>query len=391
MAKSHRGLPRQDRGRDARWLAAVVLWLAAACGAASAASTQEGDGQRSCPVLDGLYFVDAHSQMDQGVDEARVLSLMDHGGVYRTLLSNHLQRPAESLWAFAKREPERIIPMLRTKGEWGGHSSPSKWRALRDAELASAAYRGIAEALIWHQGEPQLGIKEVRIGIDDAFVRSAFDIARAHRWPFIAHIEFGSLEGGARARYMHDLEALVAGNPQLPVVMIHMGQLPPDEVMRLIGAHPNLYFATSHANPIFSRIDTVKRWQNLFAQHQIAPDWQPLFTAYPDRFLFALDNVFAGNWAPRPYLNQMKLWWCALSRLPADVAQAIAHGNAERLWGLPPKPASVRALNPWAAETVLGPVAGEAMSGKAARAADQQQKNKQSKAGLRPQKGKANQ
>jgi predicted TIM-barrel fold metal-dependent hydrolase len=343
--------------RIARPLAAAVVGSVAACAVAFA---QDGGAGQACPTLDGLYFVDAHSQMDQRVDEARVLSLMDHGGVYRTLLSNHRQRSPESLWDFAKRAPERIVPMLRTKGDQGGRNPASRWRSLRSAELSSGAYRGIAETLIWHQGEPELGIREVRLALDNEVVRSALDIALEHGWPFIAHIEFGSLAGEERDRYMRDLEALVARNPQLPVALIHMGQLPPDDVARLIDAHPNLYFIGSHSNPIFSRIDTVKHWQNLFAGRSIASQWRPLLVAHPDRFLFALDNVFAGNWVPRRYLGQMTLWWCALSRLPAAVAHAIAHGNAERLWKLAPKAADVRVLTPWAARGQLGPVAGTA-------------------------------
>jgi predicted TIM-barrel fold metal-dependent hydrolase len=289
---------------------------------------------------------------------------MDHGGVYRTLLSNHLQRPPENIWEFAKQAPERIIPMLRTKGNQGGRNAAAKWRALRGAELSSGAYRGIAEMLIWHQGEPELGIREVQLTLDDELVRSGLDIAREHGWPFIVHIEFGSLEGEARDRYMRDLEALIDKTPQLPVAMIHMGQLPPDDVARLIGAHRNIYFIASHSNPIFSRMDKVKHWQNLFSRRGIAPQWQRLFLAHPDRFLFALDNVFGGNWLPGRYLGQMTLWWCALGQLPPSVAQAIAHGNAERLWKLSPKPAEVRALNPWAARAELGPVTGDVTGGR---------------------------
>lgn len=345
----------------------IVCLLAAALGliaASSAAVAQDGRARRTCPVTDGLYFVDAHSQMDQRVDEARVLSLMDHSGVYRTLLSDHIPRPPESIWAFARHAPGRIIPMLRTKGIPQGEDAASKWRDQRRAELSSGAYRGIAEMLIWHQGEPDLGIREVRLSLDDELVRSALDIARERGWPFIAHIEFGSLTGEARDRTMRDLEALLSQNPQLPVVMIHMGQLPPGDVARLIRAHPNIYFLTSHSNPIFSRIDTVKHWQNLFSGRRISPQWRPLIVAHPDRFVFALDNVFAGNWVPRRYLGQMMLWWCALGGLPHAVAHAVAHGNAERLWKLPPKPPEIPALTPWAARVKLGPVAGKVTRGK---------------------------
>ena len=58
--------------------------------------------------------------------------------------------------------------------------------------------------------------------------------------------------------------------------------------------------------------------------------------AHPDRFVFALDNVWPEHWEEF-YLEQMKYWRNALADLPADVAHAIAHGNAERLWKFAPK------------------------------------------------------
>lgn len=344
-----------------RLVTGIGAWFFALCAAGSMGAAQVGDTGQGCPSIDGLYFVDSHSQMDEGVDEARVLSLMDHGGVYRTLLSNHLRRSPESLRAFAKSAPDRIIPMLRAKDIPQGWDVAASWRDGHRAELATGAYRGIAEMLVWHQGEPELRIREVRFELDDAVVRSAFDVARERGWPFIVHIEFGSLEGEARKRYMGELESLAAQDPQVPIVMIHMGQLPPDDVSRLIDLHPNLYFMTSHSNPISSQfIKVKKRWQNLFEGRQISARWRDLFVTHPDRFVFALDNVFSGNWVPRMYLGQMALWWCALSQLPAPVAHAIAHGNSERLWRLPPKPGEIRALTPWAASVELGPVIGEA-------------------------------
>lgn len=55
---------------------------------------------------------------------------------------------------------------------------------------------------------------------------------------------------------------------------------------------------------------------------------------HPDRFIFALDNVWGTHWKEF-YLDQMEYWRKAMNDLPHDVAHAVAHGNAERLWGIP--------------------------------------------------------
>ena len=41
-------------------------------------------------------------------------------------------------------------------------------------------------------------------------------------------------------------------------------------------------------------------------------------------------------------MGQIELWRSALSDLSGEVARAIAHGNAERLWKIPPKPGASR-------------------------------------------------
>jgi len=328
----------------------------------------EPRSESGCSVaVSDLYFIDAHSQMDDRVDEGRVISLMDHGGVYRTLLSHHLNRSWQSVVAFAAQAGDRIVPMVRTKGGSGRSVGREGGRRMHDSaasnqqrllieQVQSGKHGGMAEVLVWHASAPDKNIPEVRLDLDSAWVTALLEIALAHGWPFIVHIEFASLDVSARVAYLRSLETLVQKYPAHPFVMIHMGQLDAAEVGRLIAAYPNLYFMTSHSNPVTIQMITSKTWQNLFQGNALAPEWEGLMVAHPDRFVFALDNVFASMWVPGRYLRQMSLWWCGLGRLPPAVAHAIAHGNAERLWKLAPKPSQVRALSPWQARQQLGPV-----------------------------------
>jgi hypothetical protein len=82
----------------------------------------------------------------------------------------------------------------------------------------------------------------------------------------------------------------------------------------------------------------------MFKERRLRPEWLKLIAEYPDRFVFALDNVFSIFWTPKSYLGKMDMWWRALADLPA-AAHALAHANAERLWKLKPKSAEI--TPPW--------------------------------------------
>jgi hypothetical protein len=109
-----------------------------------------------------------------------------------------------------------------------------------------------------------------------------------------------------------------------------MGQLKPDETMRLINRHKNLYFHMGWTNPEAIK-NSNQPWVNVFKGEQFAPVWRNLLIKHPERFVFALDNVFSEHWSDF-YLKQMKFWKTALGKLPVKFAHLIAHGNAERLW-----------------------------------------------------------
>ncbi len=77
----------------------------------------------------------------------------------------------------------------------------------------------------------------------------------------------------------------------------------------------------------------------MFEEEKLAAPCRKLILEHPDRFVFAFDNVWGEvHWKTTFYMSQITLWRRALSELPDKVAHAIAHGNDERLWKIPPKP-----------------------------------------------------
>ena len=96
----------------------------------------------------------------------------------------------------------------------------------------------------------------------------------------------------------------------------------------------HIHFMTSRSNSLSVK-ESKQPWVNMFKGNRLSPEWTKLMKEYPDRFVLAFDNVWPEDWSDF-YLKQVRLWHTALSQLPENVAHAIAHENAERLWKLDP-------------------------------------------------------
>jgi len=278
-----------------------------------------------------LYLVDAHSQVDEKVEPSRVIARMQEAGVRHTILSARGKRKGSDLVAFASRHGRLITPAVRTKGAPYAESSPKYFRML-DAQVASGRYGGMAEVLLYHAKKGKKA-PEYRILPREKAVVAALKHAKRQNWPFVIHIEFAALSGPDRQAFMQAMEELLKKHPRVNFVLTHMGQLAPDECLRLISEHDNLYFHTAWTNPVAVGRSN-QPWANLFSGDSFAPPWRELMSLHPERFVFALDNVFAEHWQRDFYQEQVRFWKTGLADLPAEAAHLIAHGNAERLWQL---------------------------------------------------------
>lgn len=302
----------------AAWLTALSVWPA---------------GQLFAET-DDLYLIDAHSQATMDTDLATVVPLMDQGGVYRTILSRIPSPPPSidqmmSIVALAKSYPDRIIPAVSTKV-----GRVSLYDALLKQQVESRQFRAMAEILIYHA--PKKGYpKEVIVPPGDPRVQTAIRYAIGQGWPSVVHIEFGAIPPGRREQFMTEFEAVLKAHPGHPFVLAQMGELPAHEVQRLIEGYANIYFTTAHTTPGTERLGIPV--SHLFAGRTLAPDWKRLFVQHPDRFVFSLDVIDPKGWRPQVYLPMVQLWRGAFSDLAPEVAQAVAHGNAERLWKIQPK------------------------------------------------------
>ena len=278
-----------------------------------------------------LYFIDAHSQVDHNVVPLkRVISIMEQGGVINTILSARGKLTGKDLLAFASLYPEHILPAVRTKGAPYEAGSAKYYKALK-AQVASRKYHAIAEVLLYHAKKGNKA-PEVIVYPDDKRVQVALDYAIENGWPFVVHIEFASLNGEKRKKFMRAFKQMLDQHPEHPFILTHMGQLTSNRCLRLIENHKNVYFHTGWSNP--AAVESSNQpWTNVFEGERLAPEWKDIFVQYPHSFIFALDNVFAEHWSDF-YRKQMNYWKSGLAELPTDVSHLIAHGNAERLWGI---------------------------------------------------------
>lgn len=321
-----------------------------------------GNGPQSPTSLSGsLYFVDAHSQMDGYVDEERILSLMARGGVHRTILSAQKGRTWQSIAEFAQRSPGQITAaaVIKGGGYHGGGEARSEFFDRLKAQAMNPAINAMAEVLVYHDGAGRY--YNIQVDLTDELVQAALKVSKEKGWPFIIHIEFASLGERKRSVYMEQLSSLLEANPQHPFVLIHMGLLEEPAVRKLLARHPNLHFTLSATSSMFKKTvdgSEAKPFVDIFDGPSFIPQWRQLFLDYPNQFLFALDCANNMHWMEKPYLNQMRHWWAAMSGMPPPVASAIAHGNAERLWRIPPRTEGGM-LPPDAALKQLGPVTGQ--------------------------------
>ena len=306
------------------------LAMTACAAALIAASAAAGAAER-------IPIIDAHSQIGDAVAPERIIALMDAAGVTRTILAARRKTTVRSMVALARRHPDRITAAVRTKGGAYQNKPPRAFRDFLAKQMKFPEFAAMAEVLIFHAEKRDR--KGRRVAPQVAFppghekVAIALDAALKRGWPFVVHIEFASV-GAGRAAYMAQLETMLGANPRHPFVLNHMGQLGPEEVTRLIRAHPNLYFIPAHSNPV-TAARSREPWTEMFAGRRLSPPWRALVMRYPERFVLGFDNVWARHWE-NLYLPQVALWRDALADLPGDVAHAVAHGNAERLWRLPP-------------------------------------------------------
>jgi hypothetical protein len=228
----------------------------------------------------------------------QALKILAGAGVERALVSS---TPDDGTVMLYERDPKRIVPELRPyrsrddMASW--HRDPEVF-AYVEQRLQRGIYKGIGE---FHLQAGDAG---------GALMKRFVELAVRHNLILHSHSDAAAIQ------------ALFAHDPRARVLWAHAGMSAgPDEVAVMLGRYPNL------SVELALRTDVAPNGA-------LDPDWRALFLRYPDRFSIGTDTWVTSRWEELPrYLAAVRGW---LGQLPPEVAERIAFGNADRLYGAAP-------------------------------------------------------
>ena len=261
------------------------------------------------PAPGRLPIFDAHlhynDEAQQPFPLERVLALFREHGVRTILATSRPNDGTHALVEAARRSPStapRVVPFIRP---YRTHADRATWfrdpaiYALIEQELArDVDWRGIGEFHVF--GASDAGTPEVKRIVDLAVARGLW---------LHAHCDEAALE----ALYRHD--------PRVRILWAHAGfTVPPDRLAAWLERHPSLVGELSY------RYDVT-------TDGQLDPAWRALFARHPQRFVLGSDTWINPRWDGYGEILAIYRRW--LAQLPPDLAEAIAHGNGERLFAAP--------------------------------------------------------
>jgi len=114
------------------------------------------------------------------------------------------------------------------------------------------------------------------------------------------------------------VRALFAKKPDLTILWAHAGFSEPASVVgKMLNRYPNLWAELSY------------RAQDIMPGGEIDPGWRKVLVRHADRLMIGTDTWTVDRWHEyRGLIGEHRRW---LAKLPPEVAEKIAHKNAERL------------------------------------------------------------
>ena len=261
-----------------------------------AASAQAQPAATEQPIFDAHLHYNRDQWGLYSVDD--IIALMDRAGVRKALVSS---TPDDGTLLLYNRAPDRIIPALRP---YRTPSDQVTWT--RDPSILTYLQERLGQDL------PYRGIGELHLLSGEAARDVPQDVAAlAVGRNLLLHVHSDA----------DALEQLLAVRSDITVLWAHAGMTASAaRVQRVLDAHPNVWVELALRTDVApgGRLD---------------PDWAALFARYPDRFMIGTDTWVPSQWTRLPALEADVRAW--LGQLPADLAQAIAYGNAAQLFNAP--------------------------------------------------------
>ncbi len=222
------------------------------------------------------------------------LAILRKAGVTGALVSSSGDDGTQRLFAAA---PGLIVPELRPyrrRGEISTWIRDESVIPYLEERLAKYRYVAIGEFHVYG-GDADFPV-----------MRRVVGLAKQH--DLLLH-----LHGDAEA-----VERVFRQDPGARILWAHSGFEPPSKVREMMRKHRSLW-----ADLAF-RSDQA-------SGDKVTPEWRELFLEFPDRFMVGTDTFTPERWHYIPEHAKFSRAW--LADLPREVAERIAHKNAEVVLG----------------------------------------------------------
>ncbi|MCL4768728.1 MAG: amidohydrolase family protein [Hyphomicrobiaceae bacterium] len=244
-----------------------------------------------------LPIFDTHVHYGLDVWEAmspkEAVAILRRAGIRAALVSS---ADDDGTLMLSREAPELVVPALspyRKPGELASWLSDDSVPAYLEERLSKARYVAIGEFHAYGDEAVLPVFKRV------------VQIAKTHR----LYLHADSDDDAIEHIFRHD--------PDARVIWAHAGFEPVDRVLAMLRKHRNLW------------CDLAMRGR-IARGGKVNPEWRAAFVEFPDRFMVGTDTFSAERWREvEADTGAVRKW---LNDLPPEIAERIAHKNAEALF-----------------------------------------------------------
>ncbi len=193
-----------------------------------------------------------------------------------------------------------------------------------DKSLAAREIVGIGELFVNNGKTHPDGKRGIKLKIDGPAIRALFDLAVKYEAFLAFHMESDSDS-------LEQLETLAASNRAGRIILNHCGVMASaGTIDRLMSAHPNIFCeVSSRYDPTIPGV--LGGAVAIFDRFTIRGGWKDVIVKHADRFMVGTDAGGQDGVYEQAIRNVRS---GLLANLPPETAQAVAYGNAKRLFKL---------------------------------------------------------
>tara|TARA_B100001029_G_scaffold68419_1_gene55699 strand:- start:69 stop:1085 length:1017 start_codon:yes stop_codon:yes gene_type:complete len=296
-------------------------------------------------------LIDAHSQVGILISNEEVSKEINNNDVYLTLLSmrGKHQNATKRYKSIQKQTQGKVRYLISTKLKGFARKNKDANEAIRGInELKRQAvnskinYVGFGEIIVQHapHDHEKLKYAGINLNLKSYRIKKAIDIVFKDDVPVILHVELNDYEEDSK-KILDQLVEIGNEHPNKIFLLMHMAQIEFKEAKFILKNTKNVHFITSHSDPYRAKNEKRKRlgkaqtgWITLFnKKDNLKKKWITLMNENPNRFVFAIDNVFDHHWK-KNYKERVYFWRKALASLNENTASLIACGNANAYFKL---------------------------------------------------------